>query len=170
MALVQTPSDRYERKVAQDACITLHQLCAMCTKLRDSSSLLRAMFKGGSIKLGTKEVINLCSPEELEAGYLGGCHLCALLWERARGYLFIYDKPAIENRRVNLVLRARNWELEYELQMQREDNSLLKSMWSRISPPYMSVITHHYVTISCARPLTSHKEETKASSSLISQL
>ncbi|KAF7546918.1 hypothetical protein G7Z17_g8097 [Cylindrodendrum hubeiense] len=126
----------YEHHVDENAEIELHQLCTTCAKFRQESRLLRSLFRGKKIKLSATESFRLCNASALKAGYLNGCHLCAMLWARAEGHLFDPDKPEIEETDIILDLQARNFSMEYNMETQ---SSALGNLWWKHVPPSIHI-------------------------------
>ena len=124
----------YEQQVAEDTVLALHQLCQTCARFVEESSLLAKMSLGDSIKLNAIETVDLCSAAQLKSGYLNGCHLCALLWDHARGYLFDPDNPIIPDSQISLRVMARNWSMEAK--MVTEGDSF-QVRWWKVAPPSM---------------------------------
>lgn len=124
----------YERHVSEDTVATLHQLCAACSMLQKESTLLQRVSRGEQLRLRTEERFKLCSVKELRAGYLGSCHLCALLWTHGGGHRLDPDKGIIKESDITVCLQARNFELEYALETQA---SGLQKWWNSLVPPFM---------------------------------
>ncbi|KAH7125901.1 heterokaryon incompatibility protein-domain-containing protein [Dactylonectria macrodidyma] len=124
----------YEHYVDENTEIDLHQLCATCTQLKEESHLLRSLFSGDKIRLAASETFSLCTAAELKAGYLNACHLCALLWARAEGYLLDPDTPAVKESHVILELQARNFAIEHTLETQ---GSALGKFWRKHVPRFI---------------------------------
>ncbi|KAI8711936.1 HET domain-containing protein [Fusarium sp. LHS14.1] len=81
------------------------------------------MSRGSEIKLSTSETTSLCSVDQLRAGYLSGCHFCALVWDRAGGKLLCSTKRSLASGdMIEVQLTARNW--EFERRMWDEPQSL----------------------------------------------
>ncbi|KAH7253100.1 heterokaryon incompatibility protein-domain-containing protein [Fusarium solani] len=65
------------------------------------------------IRFSTSEATPFCSVDQLRAGYLGGCHFCALVWDRAGGHLLCSTKRSLASGgMIEVKLTARNWEIE----------------------------------------------------------
>ncbi|RMJ08920.1 hypothetical protein CDV36_011447 [Fusarium kuroshium] len=107
------PQPRYEHTVPEDTVLALHQLCRTCQDFVHRSLLLTKMSRGSEIKFSTSETTPLCSVDQLRAGYLGGCHFCALVWDRAGGHLLCSTKRSLASDDIiEMQLTARNWEIE----------------------------------------------------------
>lgn len=91
---------------------------------------------GEQLRLHAKETFKLCSVNDLRAGYLGCCHLCALLWTHAGGHRFDPDKGMIKEPDITVCLEARDFEIEYALEYQ---TSGLQKWWNDLVPPFMYV-------------------------------
>lgn len=127
-------SDRYEHLVAEDTVVQLGQLCSTCTTFVRGSTLIRKLMEGRNIKIGATESTPICTSEQLKAGYVGKCHLCALIWERAGGHLLDPEKLTITTTNVVVKIRARNIDKEYERDTQL--TSTQRYLW-KLNPPYM---------------------------------
>jgi hypothetical protein len=128
----------YEKHVSEDTVITLHHLCAACSTFQRESTLLRRLSRGEQLRLHAKETFKLCSIKDLEDGYLGSCHLCALLWTHAGGHRFDPDKGIVKEPDVTVCLEARDFEMEYTLEYQ---TSGVQKWWSNLVPPFMYEFT-----------------------------
>ncbi|KAJ4310526.1 hypothetical protein N0V84_010927 [Fusarium piperis] len=135
----------YERHVSEDTVASLHQLCPACSRLEKESSLLQRLSRGDQLRLNTKETFKLCSVKELRAGYLGSCHLCALLWTHGGGHRFDPDKGIIKEPDITVYLEARDFELEYSLEYQ---TSGLQKWWNNFVPPFITELGVVFLTIS----------------------
>ncbi|CAM1500499.1 Fc.00g096610.m01.CDS01 [Cosmosporella sp. VM-42] len=122
----------YEELVAEDTVLALNQLCQPCARFVEESSLLAKMSAGDSIKLNTTETFELGSNAQLKSGYLNGCHLCALLWDHAGGYLFDPDKPVISERQISLRTLARSWSMEAKI---AANSDSVQVRWWKFAPP-----------------------------------
>lgn len=127
-------SIRYEHKVPEDTLVGLHQLCEACTRFRDECHMLSDFHQRKSLRHGTEETYYLGSVNELKSGYLAGCHLCALLWQRGGGSMMDPSKPTISGHEIVIYLRARNQSVDG-----REAGlwSLIQTKWWSILPPLM---------------------------------
>ena len=133
-------SSTYETTVAQDAFVVLGKLCRTCKAFSGQSSLIGRLMRGDNdIRIGTTEVLKICSAHQLKAGYLGGCHLCALIWHWAEGRLFDPSSPVITDAELVIRLTASNISKEYE--MVQGANAILKKWWKLI-PPMMYELVH----------------------------
>ncbi len=124
----------YEEHVGPGHVFKLHQLCERCARLQNESQLLLKMSRGEPIRLGTQDMIEFGPVADLKAGYLHDCHLCALLWKRCGGRWFDPDAPMIEGQRIKIEIKARNFDLEYQLETQ---SSRTEKWWSKMLPPFM---------------------------------
>ena len=98
--------DEFERLQVEDTIVLLNQLCATCVRFTETSKLLQRLSRQEKIKSLEVEVLELCSAVCLKAGYLNGCHLCALFWRTADGqYLFRNDLEA-DSRQLKVSLTA----------------------------------------------------------------
>lgn len=95
--------------------VQLHQLCTNCSRLQHESRLLLKMSRGETLRLNTVEWLTWGSAADLKSGYLNDCHLCALLWTRAAGHLFDPDSPIVPKKRVEIKLRAADFDLYHKL-------------------------------------------------------
>ncbi|RSL85526.1 hypothetical protein CEP51_003296 [Fusarium floridanum] len=138
-------SPLYERHVSEDTVITLHRLCTTCSRFQRQSTLLRRLSHGEQLRLYTKESFKLCSVKDLKAGYLGDCHLCALLWTHAGGYRFDPDKGFIKEPDITVCLEARDYEMEYALEY---PTSCLQKWWNDLVPPFITELGVVVLTIS----------------------
>lgn len=102
-----------------------------CARFTEDSRLLRKLFRREDIRIGTYESLDLCSAEQLKSGYLKGCHLCALIWDRAGGHLFDPSKSIISESRIILQAKATNSSKEYE--MEREEH-VVQRWWWKLAP------------------------------------
>lgn len=136
IAMAPTSSQpRYEHTVPEDTVLALHQLCRTCQDFVHNSVLLKKMSRGSDIKFLTSETSPLCSVDQLRAGYLGGCHFCALVWDRAGGHLLCSKKGSLaSNGIVEVQLMARNWEIERKMW---DAPQSLRVRWWKIVPPVM---------------------------------
>lgn len=128
-------NDRYEQLVAENTVVELGRLCPTCTSFVRGSALIRRLMQGRNIRIGTTETTTLCSTERLKAGYRGGCHLCALVWEHAGGRLLDPEQQTIAATEVAVEIRARNIDKEYERDTQQL-SSTRRYMW-KLNPSYM---------------------------------
>lgn len=129
------PPPRYEHTVAEDTVLALHQLCSTCQDFVNRSSLLRKMSRDSEIKLSSSEKTPLCSVDQLRAGYLGGCHFCALVWDRAGGHLLCSTKRSLASGdMIEVQLTARNWEVERRMW---DEPQSLRVRWWKVVPPAM---------------------------------
>lgn len=135
----------YERHASEDTVITLHHLCAACSTFQRESTLLRRLSHGEQLRLHTKETVKLCSVKNLKDGYLGGCHLCAMLWTHAGGHRFDPDKGIVQEPDITVCLEARDFEMEYTLEYQ---TSGVKKWWSGLVPPFITELGVVVLTIS----------------------
>lgn len=134
MASTDSPP-RYEHTVSEDTVLPLHQLCHTCQDFVHHSDLLKRMSRGSEIKLSTSETTSLCSVDQLRAGYLSGCHFCALVWDRAGGKLLCSTKRSLASGdMIEVQLTGRNW--EFERRMWDEPQSL-RVRWWKVVPPVM---------------------------------
>lgn len=126
---------RYEHTVAEDTVLALHQLCRTCQDFVHRSGLLKKMSRGSEIKFSTSETTPLCSVDQLQAGYLGGCHFCALVWHRAGGHLLCSTKMSLAScNMIEVQLTARNWEIERRMW---DGPQSLRVRWWKVVPPAM---------------------------------
>ncbi|KAJ3459666.1 hypothetical protein MRS44_015739 [Fusarium solani] len=129
------PQPRYEHTVAEDTVLALHQLCRTCQQFVHRSVLLKKLSRGSEIRFSTSEATPFCSVDQLRAGYLGGCHFCALVWDRAGGHLLCSTKRSLASGgMIEVKLTARNWEIERR--MWDEPQSLRVRCW-KVVPPAM---------------------------------
>ncbi|RYP40398.1 hypothetical protein DL767_001753 [Monosporascus sp. MG133] len=98
--------DKFERLQAEDTVVSLNRLCATCVRFTETSKLLQKFSRQEKIKHLEEEVLELCSAERLKAGYLDGCHLCALFWERADGQHLLRSDPKADSRPLEVSLTA----------------------------------------------------------------
>lgn len=127
-------SVRFENEVPDDTVLALHQLCPQCLRFQNKSRMLSDFHHSKPVIHGVEEAFILGSIHEVKAGYLSGCHLCALIWEHAGGYLMDPSKPWVSTSEVVLHLRARNKAIE--------DRGpglwrMMQNLWWRLYPPDM---------------------------------
>ncbi|OAA68563.1 Heterokaryon incompatibility [Niveomyces insectorum RCEF 264] len=113
--MAPTARTLYQDLAGDDTVVQLGSLCPTCQRFKEASSLLARWSGGEDLPSGATEKYDLCSPEQLRNGYLGGCHLCALLWVRAGGVLFDPDEPVLvlKLNRVVVQLEARDLDQDY---------------------------------------------------------
>ncbi|RYP75127.1 hypothetical protein DL771_002588 [Monosporascus sp. 5C6A] len=103
---VGSTDDKFERLQPEDTVVSLNRLCATCVRFTENSKLLQKFSRREKIKHLEEEVLELCSAERLKAGYLDGCHLCALLWRRADGQHLLRNDPQADSRQLEVSLTA----------------------------------------------------------------
>lgn len=134
MAPPEVVDDLYATRVPEDTVLPLNQLCSRCAKFTSASKLLARLSRGEDIRIGTSETAILCTPAQLKDGYLGGCHLCALLWVRGGGRLLDPSNPTISETQVEVKLTARNPSIEYNISTLQNST---KKWWLEVMPPFM---------------------------------
>jgi hypothetical protein len=93
---LDSTNDRFERTRGEDTVVSLNQLCTTCLRFTETSKLLRKFSRQVRIEQGEQEVLGLCSAERLKAGYLDGCHLCALFWQITDFQYIIRNEPTFQ--------------------------------------------------------------------------
>lgn len=97
--------DRFERLQPEDTIVSLNRLCATCVRFTEASQLLQRFSRQEKIRHAEEEVVDLCSLDQLRAGYLDGCHLCALFWRRADGQ-HLRNGPGVDSPQLKVRLKA----------------------------------------------------------------
>jgi hypothetical protein len=95
---LDSTNDCFERMRAEDTVVSLNRLCTTCLRFTETSKLLRKFSRQERIEQSEQEVLGLCSAERLKAGYLDGCHLCALFWQITDFQYLIRKDPTGELR------------------------------------------------------------------------
>ena len=126
--------ERCEHLVSEDTIVPLHQLCGTCSRFVTSSALLQRWSRSTKIRIGTIEFVPLGSPAQLKSGYLSGCHLCALVWNRLGGHLFNPAKPTLHETETIIELKATNPSKTYRITY---EGSKIQRLRYKIAPPFM---------------------------------
>ncbi|KAK7408823.1 hypothetical protein QQX98_009009 [Neonectria punicea] len=129
-----TWSPVYEKHVAEDTVVNLHHLCAACSRLHRGSTLLRNMSRGKTLRLHAKETFKPCSVDDMKAGYLGGCHLCALLWTHAGGHRLDPATGPVAKHNITVCLEVREFEMEFALEYHATG---LRKWWNKVTPHFI---------------------------------
>ncbi len=98
--------DKFEQLQAEDTIVSLNKLCTTCVRFTENSKLLQRFSRQENIKHLEEEVLELCSAEQLKAGYLDGCHLCTLFWRRADGQQLLRNDSNLDRRLIKVSLTA----------------------------------------------------------------
>lgn len=136
-------AERYESLVPDDTILALNTLCDPCTAFIQKSDLLQRLGRK-DVKVKSKEFGKIGSPAQLRDGYKSGrCHLCALFWTRAGGYLLDPAKPfrsdIHRDAPVEVSLTARDVDKEYAMQTEGHQDWAKKLKWKVAPTPPMSV-------------------------------
>ena len=137
-------AERYESSVPDDVVVNLNTLCDPCSAFVQNSTLVQLLGRQKSIKIDSQETGHVGSPVQLKDGYMSGrCHLCALLWTRARGYLLDPARPFRSdidpNAPVEVKLVARDVEKEYKITVESGEWAK-KLKWKFVPTPPMLVL------------------------------
>jgi len=98
--------DRFERLQPEETVISYNRLCETCVNFTEASKLLQRFSWQEKIKNLEQEVLELYSAQTLRAGYLDGCHLCALLWRMANGQQLFRGDAEADGRLLKVELTA----------------------------------------------------------------